>query len=219
MEPVTADLYFPVSGLLVQSSPVFPDSIFDDVYTLKIVVLPFLRLSLRSRSCTMLSSDPLRIPKSRTDGVRRGAESQLSDQRVWTKASFSRWQVRIFTDVGECKKLCSVTASGEKEQQLLTEFLEQVPEELCEIIDQFPVLFAPPDREPPPRNVKHMIYMPLDHVPAARNAYPLSGTKLEAMRTQMTELIDKGWVLPSESPWAAPFSLFRKTVGKHCEYV
>ena len=59
-----------------------------------------------------------------------------------------------------------------------------------------------------------MIYVPLDHVPAARNAYPLSGTKLEAMRTQMTELIEKGWVLPSESPWAAPILFVSKDGGK-----
>ena len=48
-----------------------------------------------------------------------------------------------------------------------------------------------------------MIYVPLEHVPAARNAYPLSGTKLEAMREQTGELINKEWIVPSESPWAA----------------
>ena len=184
------------------------------MYILITVVLPFLRLSPRFRSCIMLLSDPLGIPRSKDGLVCVGELNRNFRIKGCGQRLPSVDGKYVFTDVGECKKLCSVTASGEKEQQLLTEFLEQVPKELRDIIDQFPVLFAPPDREPPPRNVKHMIYVPLDHVPAARNAYPLSGTKLEAMRTQMTELIKKGWVLPSESPWAAPILFVSKDGGK-----
>ena len=86
-------------------------------------------------------------------------------------------------NVGVWGRQMSVTASGEQEQEMLKAFLDSIPVELKQLIDTFPVLFAPPDREPPQRAVKHMVYVPLEHVPAARNAYPLSGTKLEAMRS------------------------------------
>ena len=120
----------------------------------------------------------------------------------------------VCLDSSRLARVCSVTASSEQERKLLDDFLASVPSELKDIIHQFPILFAPPDSEPPSRTVKHMIYVPLEHVPAARNAYPLSGTKLEAMREQTGELIDKGWIVSSESPWAAPILFVAKDGGK-----
>ena len=117
-------------------------------------------------------------------------------------------------DIGRVSQLMGVTALGGEKHRILKEFMENVPSKLQALIDEYPVLFAPPDQELLEHAVKHMIYVLLEHVPAARNAYPLSGTKLQAMREQMRELVAKGWVGPSESPWAAPILFVGKDRGQ-----
>ena len=107
-----------------------------------------------------------------------------------------------------------MTASGFAEAEALKEFISKLSPSFRELVNEFPFLFAPPDKDPPNRAVKHYIHVSPDCVPAARRAYPLSHTKLEAMRSQMRELVDKGWVVPSCSPWASPILLVPKDQGK-----
>ena len=107
----------------------------------------------------------------------------------------------------------SVTASGFEEQSKLEDFLAQLPPLFGELVADFPRLFQPPDADPPNRSVKHYIFTAPDSILAARPAYPLPHTKLQAMKTQMRELIDKGWVVPSSSPWASPILLVPKDQG------
>ena len=107
----------------------------------------------------------------------------------------------------------SVTASGFAEAEALKEFISKLSPSFRELVNEFPFLFAPPDKDPPNRAVKHYVHVSPDCVPAARRAYPSSHQKLEAMRSQMRELIDKGWVVPSCSPWASPILLVPKDQG------
>ena len=109
----------------------------------------------------------------------------------------------------------SVTASGFEELSKLKDFLDRLSPSFRGLVNQFSFLFQPPDREPPNRSVKHYIFVSPDSVPAARPAYPLPHLKKEAMKTQMRELIDKGWVTPSASPWASPILLVPKDQGKN----
>ena len=124
---------------------------------------------------------------------------------------------KYFVSWGENESvhLFTVTASSPEEEKAMQEFLEGSPADLRELIEANPRLFSAPDREPPARAVKHRICVPWDFVPTARNAYPLATTKLEAMRTQVGELVEKGWVVPSESPWAAPILFVAKDGGKN----
>ena len=108
----------------------------------------------------------------------------------------------------------SVTASGFAEQEELAHFKDGLPSDFRAVVDEFATLFQPPDSDPPSRSVKHYICVPPDVVPAARKAYPLPQHKLQAMREQMRELIDKGWVEPSASPWASPILFVPKDGGK-----
>ena len=91
--------------------------------------------------------------------------------------------------------------------------MQSLSPDLRSVVDMFPTLFQPPDADPPARPVKHYIYVSPDTVPAARRAYRLGDTKRDAMLTQMRELIDKGWVVPSASPWAAPILFVPKDDG------
>ena len=108
----------------------------------------------------------------------------------------------------------TVTASGEEESRHSKNFSPPWIPRLKAVVDQYPKLFAPPDPLPPERSVKHHIHLPSDVVPVSPPAYPLGLVKCTAMREQMRELIDKGWVEPSESPWAAPILLVSKDEGK-----
>ena len=111
-------------------------------------------------------------------------------------------------------QLFTVTASSEEEGKAMQDFLSSCPVDLQRLIQRSPRLFAPPDKKPPQRGVRHYIHVPYEFVPAARHAYPLSGTKLEAMREQVAQLVEKGWIMPSESPWAAPILFVSKEGGK-----
>ena len=73
----------------------------------------------------------------------------------------------------------SVTASGFAEAEALKEFISKLSPSFRELVNEFPFLFAPPDKDPPNRAVKHYIHVSPDCVPAARRAYPLSHMKLE----------------------------------------
>ena len=84
--------------------------------------------------------------------------------------------------------ISSVTASSEEEAVNLEEFKKAIPVELLSIVDKFPMLFAPPDRDPPDRPVKHYIYVSPDVVPASRRAYRLGDKKRDAMFEQMREV-------------------------------
>ena len=67
----------------------------------------------------------------------------------------------------------SVTASGFEELAKLKDFVDQLSPSFRGLVNQFSLLFQPPDRDPPNRSVKHYIFVSPDSVPAARPAYPL----------------------------------------------
>ena len=130
--------------------------------------------------------------------------------------SFSQLTFNPDTFTVDCVHRASVTASGFAEAEELSKFIESLPVDFREVVNEFSPLFQPPDRDPPARSVKHYISVPNDVVPAARKAYPMPQHKLLAMREQMRELIDKGWVVASSSPWASPILFVPKDGGtKH----
>ena len=100
----------------------------------------------------------------------------------------------------ESLTLYSVTANSMEDSQILQEFRDGLDKDLLEVIDRTPQLFAPPDREPPEREVKHHIRVHPDAVPIKRRPYPLPPHKLKEMHLQIGELVDNGWIEPSESP-------------------
>ena len=110
--------------------------------------------------------------------------------------------------------LCSVTADTFEEEEQLKEFVDALPQDLRQVVDRYPAVFAPPDREPPPRDVKHVIKLLPDSYPIKRRPYPLPPHKLEAMKEQIEELASNGWIEPSVSPWGAPILFVPKKSGE-----
>ena len=108
----------------------------------------------------------------------------------------------------------SVTATTPLDVEQNEEIIGKLDSRLQELVKKFPVVFSPPDSIPPEREVKHAIRLKPFMIPVRRAAYLLSSEKCEAMRKQIADLADVGWVVPSCSPWGAPILFVRKKGGE-----
>jgi hypothetical protein len=70
-----------------------------------------------------------------------------------------------------------------------------------------------PEGLPPQRAIDHAIDTG-DHSPVNKNAYPLSVQRLQEQTRQIEELLRKGWIRESVSPWGAPVLFVPKKSGE-----
>ena len=66
---------------------------------------------------------------------------------------------------------------------------------------------------PPHRDVDFDIELHLSISPISMNPHRMAPVELQELRVQLHELLDKGFLRPSTSPWGAPV-LFVKKKGK-----
>ncbi|XP_073121070.1 uncharacterized protein [Henckelia pumila] len=84
-----------------------------------------------------------------------------------------------------------------------------------EIVREFPDVF--PDDVvgvPPVREVKFNIELMLGIVPISKAPYRLAPTEMKELRDQIQELLEKGFIRPSVSPWGAPVAFLGHIVSK-----
>ncbi|GKA81569.1 putative reverse transcriptase domain-containing protein [Tanacetum coccineum] len=100
--------------------------------------------------------------------------------------------------------LAQVTEQEPKEKRL-----EDVP-----VIRDFPEVF-PEDLPglPPPRQVEFRIDLILGAAPVARAPYRLAPSEMKELSKQLQELLEKGFIRPSSSPWGAPVLFVKKKDG------
>ena len=110
--------------------------------------------------------------------------------------------------------LFSVTAATTKEEDALQQVYNEMTPGLRALTEKYHSVFDPPDKEPPPRTTKHHIKLLAGAAPTKRRPYPLPPKKLEAMREQIKELAQHGWIEPSVSPWGAPILFVPKKSGE-----
>ena len=85
---------------------------------------------------------------------------------------------------------------------------------LSDVLDQYADVFAPlPAGLPPARQVDHVIDLEPGAKPCYRPTYRMSPLELQEVRKQLDELLDKGWIRPSVSPYRAPILFVRKKEG------
>ena len=79
-----------------------------------------------------------------------------------------------------------------------------------EYISVFPkeLLGLPPDRE-----VEFLIDLIPETAPILKTQYQLAPAELKELKTWLEELIEKGFIRPSHSPWEAPILFARKKDG------
>ncbi|GJS41392.1 putative reverse transcriptase domain-containing protein [Tanacetum coccineum] len=82
------------------------------------------------------------------------------------------------------------------------------------VIRNFPEVF-PDDLPglPPPRQVEFRIELVAGAAPVTRAPYRLAPSKLKELSDQLKELLEKGFIRPSSSPWGAPVSFVKKKDG------
>ena len=87
--------------------------------------------------------------------------------------------------------------------------LENVPV-VCEFPDVFPEDLP---RLPPDRELEFEIEVLPGSAPISIPPYRLAPTELKELKTQLQDLVDKGFIHPSVSPWGAPVLFVKKKDG------
>ncbi|KAJ0833047.1 putative nucleotidyltransferase, Ribonuclease H [Helianthus annuus] len=105
---------------------------------------------------------------------------------------------------GHTAILALVTNTQEKEKRIedfpvVRDYPEVFPEELPGL--------------PPHRQVEFQIELAPGAAPIARAPYRLAPAELKELSTQLQELLDKGFIRPSSSPWGAPVLFVKKKDG------
>ncbi|GJX37828.1 putative reverse transcriptase domain-containing protein [Tanacetum coccineum] len=89
------------------------------------------------------------------------------------------------------------------------------------VICDFPEVF-PDDlpRLPPPRQVEFRIELVPRAAPVKRAPYRLALSAMKELSDQLNELLEKGFIFPSSSPWGAPILFVKKKDGtfRSCVY-
>ncbi|KAJ3690328.1 hypothetical protein LUZ61_019492 [Rhynchospora tenuis] len=88
--------------------------------------------------------------------------------------------------------------------------------ELSEIpvVSEYPDVF--PDQItglPPHREIEFSIDLEPDTTPISKTPYRMAPAELKELKTQLEEMLEKGFIRPSTSPWGAPVLFVRKKDG------
>ncbi|GJV98007.1 putative reverse transcriptase domain-containing protein [Tanacetum coccineum] len=113
-------------------------------------------------------------------------------------------KARKYIERGHQLFVAHVTEKEPKEKRL-----EDVP-----VIRDFPEVF-PDDLPglPPPRQVEFKIELVPGAAPVARAPYRLAPSEMKELADQLQELLEKGFIRPSSSPWGAPVLFVKKKDG------
>jgi len=87
--------------------------------------------------------------------------------------------------------------------------VESIPV-VCEYPDVFPDELP---RMPPNRAIELSIELEPGTAPISKRPYPMSSEELAEMKKQLKELLDKGFIRPSSSPWGCPAIFVKKKDG------
>jgi hypothetical protein len=113
---------------------------------------------------------------------------------------FSMMCVMRVLDEYEPKEVTKLVTSTKCIKQVLEEFLDVMPEEL-------------PEDLPLRRQVDHAIEVMPGVEPPAKAPYRMSHEELKELKVQLKELLAKGYIKPSKSPYEAPVLFVHKKDG------
>ncbi|KAI3788522.1 hypothetical protein L2E82_01291 [Cichorium intybus] len=104
-----------------------------------------------------------------------------------------------------CESFIAYVMNGKKEKQKMEDI---------KVVNEFPEVF-PDDLPglPPIRQVEFRIDLVPGASPIARAPYRLAPTEMRELMSQLQELLDKGFIRPSSSPWGAPVLFVKKKDG------
>ena len=103
-------------------------------------------------------------------------------------------------------------------QEFLASFLDttrtDIKIETIPVVNEFPDVF-PEDLPglPLDRDVEFTIDVMPGTAPISKAPYRMAPAEMKELKTQLQELLDKGFIRPSVSPWRAPVLLLRRRMG------
>ncbi|XP_022014744.1 uncharacterized protein LOC110914246 [Helianthus annuus] len=114
----------------------------------------------------------------------------------------------------KCMKKGCVTYMAQVTVDVPKPKIEDIP-----VISEYPGVF--PGELPgllPDRQVEFRIDIIPGAAPVARDPYRLAPTEMKELRTQLDDLLEKGFIQPSSSPWGAPI-LFKNLNMRQCHWM
>ncbi|KAJ9556412.1 hypothetical protein OSB04_011026 [Centaurea solstitialis] len=114
----------------------------------------------------------------------------MAKARSYVKHGGTSYIVYLISDQGESKK------KTVKDVPVVCEFPDVFPEDLPGI--------------PPERQVEFRIDLVLGAAPVAKTSYRLAPPEMQELSNQLEELLEKGFIRPSSSPWGAPILFVKK---------
>ncbi|GBG82300.1 hypothetical protein CBR_g34584 [Chara braunii] len=81
---------------------------------------------------------------------------------------------------------------------------------ISHLLDEYRDVFEAPTGTVPDWPIRHGITLEVGAVPPRGCIYRMSEEELEVLRAQLDDLLDKGWIRPSCSPYGAPVLFVRK---------
>jgi hypothetical protein len=98
-----------------------------------------------------------------------------------------------------------VKPSGQVYEAIIPE-IQNIPV-VCEFPDVFPEDLP---GLPPERDVEFVIDLKPDTAPISRRSYRMPPNELAELKTQLQDLLEKGFIRPSSSPWGCPAIFVKK---------
>jgi len=124
--------------------------------------------------------------------------SVFISQQTFAKSAI---QDECFVIIASNKSAISHQQPSQEIQNILSQYMDVFPMEL-------------PNGLPPTRDVDHRIELEPDSKPTFGPIYRLSTPELKELRKQLDELIQKGFIRPSTSPYGASVLFVNKKDGK-----
>nr|XP_027081138.1 uncharacterized protein LOC113703854 [Coffea arabica] len=107
------------------------------------------------------------------------------------------------------KQMCMAMTSQQQEGSKL----ESTPQEVQELLQEYEDIFQTPSSLPPSRSVDHEIPLKPNAQPFKLKPYRYPHCHKEEIKRQVTEMLQKGIVKHSNSPFASPVLLVKKKEG------
>jgi hypothetical protein len=82
-----------------------------------------------------------------------------------------------------------------------------------EVLKEFKDVFQEVPGLPPKRDIDFSINLMLGAAPVSKAPYRMSTPELKELQLQLEELLKKGYIHPSMSPWGAPVLFVKKKDG------
>jgi hypothetical protein len=81
------------------------------------------------------------------------------------------------------------------------------------VLEDFEDVFKEVPGLPPNKDIDFSINLMLGATPVSKTPYRMSTPEMKVLHMQLEELLKKGYIFPSVSPWGAPVLFMKKKYG------